>query len=80
MKIEITITLPEEILQTVDELCGEQQDRSEFTEAALRSFIARRVLNQNRDQRYARELEILNRYADELNAEAEDVLLYQVEL
>lgn len=76
MKIKTSITLSEDVLHTVDELCGEGQNRSEFIENALNAFIAEQV----RKQRYARELEILNRYADELNAEAEDVLLDQIEL
>jgi metal-responsive CopG/Arc/MetJ family transcriptional regulator len=76
MKIKTSITLSEDVLRTVDELCGEGQNRSEFIENALKSFIAEQV----RKQRYERELEILNRYADETNAETEDALLYQIEL
>jgi hypothetical protein len=45
-------------------------------EAAARSFLAR--LEREKAERH--DLEIINRHADELNAEAEDVLAYQVSL
>jgi metal-responsive CopG/Arc/MetJ family transcriptional regulator len=74
MKVKTSITLSEDILQTVDQLSG--KNRSEFIETALRAFIAQL----SREQQNARDLEILNRHADRLNQEAADVLLYQAEL
>lgn len=76
MKVKTSITLSEDILQTVDELSGSYKNRSEFIETAVRAFIDRLI----RDQQNARDLEILNRHADRLNQEAADVLAYQVEL
>jgi len=76
MKVKTSITLSEDILQTVDELAGSYKNRSEFIETAVRAFIDRLI----REQQNARDLEILNRHADRLNQEAADVLAYQVEL
>lgn len=76
MKVKTSITLSEDILQTVDELSGSYKNRSEFIETAVRAFIDRLI----REQQNARDLEILNRNADRLNQEAADVLAYQVEL
>ncbi len=76
MKVKTSITLSEDILQTVDELSGSYKNRSEFIETAVRAFIDRLI----REQQNARDLEILNRHADRLNQEAADVLTYQVEL
>lgn len=45
-------------------------------ENAVRAFIAA-LAHKERD---ARELDVINRHADWLNQEAEDVLAYQVEL
>lgn len=76
MKVKTSITLSEDVLRTVDELLGSYKSRSEFIELALRTFIAQLI----RNEQNARDLDILNRHADRLNQEAEDVLTYQVEL
>lgn len=49
-------------------------NRSEFIETALWAYIAQLA----RDEQNTRDLEILNRNADQLNQEAADVLAYQV--
>lgn len=74
MKIKTSITLSEDLLATVDQLAGPSRNRSEFIEMALRSFISQMI----RQAQNARDIEIINQYADELNAEAMDVLNYQV--
>lgn len=74
MKIKTSITLSEDLLATVDQLAGPSRNRSEFIEMALRSFISQMI----RQAQNARDIEIINQYADELNAEAMDVLAYQV--
>lgn len=76
MKIKTSITLSEELIQSIDELFGKQKNRSEFIENAVRDFIER----QTQIKRDLRDLDILNKKADKLNMEAEDVLSYQVEL
>ncbi len=76
MKVKTSITLSVEILEAIDLHIGEYRSRSEFIETAARKFIAQLA----RKEAERRDLEIINRHADSLNAEAEDVLTYQVPL
>jgi metal-responsive CopG/Arc/MetJ family transcriptional regulator len=76
MKVKTSITLSKELLGAIDRYQSEYNSRSEFIEAAARSFLARLA----REKAERRDLEIINSHADELNAEAEDVLTYQVSL
>ena len=74
MKVKTSITLSGDLLAEIDRRSGEFRSRSEFLETAARGFLrqlARREIEQ-------RDLSIINRRADALNAEAEDVLSYQV--
>ncbi len=74
MKIKTSITLSEDLLEEVDIMAINYKNRSEFIEIALRKMIAQ----MNREQQDARDMEIINQHVDELNAEAKDVLEYQV--
>src|SRR3990172_3018011 len=74
MKVKTSITLSRELLDAVDARTGRGRSRSEFIEAALQAFLDKSM----RDERGARDLEILNRRATRLNREAVDVLAYQV--
>ena len=76
MKVKTSITLSEDLLKEVDRLAGAHKNRSDFIEKALRAAV-REVERKRQD---ARDLEILNRNADALNREAEDVLDFQVPL
>jgi len=76
MKVKTSITLSDEILEAIDLHIGEYRSRSEFLETAARKFIAQLA----RKEAERRDLEIINRHADSLNAEAKDVLTYQVPL
>ena len=76
MKVKTSITLSNEILEAIDLRIGEFRSRSEFLETAARKLIA----ELKRKEAEQRDLEIMNRCADELNKEAEDVLGYQVPL
>jgi len=76
MKVETSITLSSDVLAAIDRHTGEFRSRSEFLEASAREFL-RRLARTAADRR---DLEILNRRAEVLNAEAEDVLSYQVPL
>lgn len=76
MKVKTSITLSPEILLALDELARNVSNRSRLIEQAVVEFVARH----QREARDKRDLEILNREADRLNREAEDVLAYQVEL
>lgn len=73
MKVKTSITLSEDLLETIDTMSASYKNRSEFIEFALRKALAQMI----RDDGNARDLEIINKYADEINAEVEDVLSYQ---
>jgi metal-responsive CopG/Arc/MetJ family transcriptional regulator len=76
MKVKTSIMLSEDLLKTIDQFSTRYKNRSDFIEAAVRAFVAQI----RRDAQNARDLEIINRYADRLNQEAEDVLTYQADL
>ncbi len=76
MKQKISVTLSPETIRAVDEVAGETSNRSRVIEQAVLEFLERR----KRRLRDARDLEILDAAADELNREVEDVLDYQAEL
>jgi metal-responsive CopG/Arc/MetJ family transcriptional regulator len=76
MKTKTSITLSDEVLKAIDLYLGEYRSRSEFLETAARKFMVQLA----RKKAEQRDLEIINRIADSLNAEAEDVLTYQVPL
>ena len=73
MKEKTSVTLSADVLAGIDRLSGSKHSRSAVIERVLRQYLAARA----RVKADARDLEILNRAADELNAEAEDVLDYQ---
>lgn len=77
MKIKTSITLSEELLRIIDKRAKQhKKERSDFIEAAVWAFIGQLI----RDEQNARDLEIINRRAHQLNKEAIDVLAYQVQL
>lgn len=70
MKEKTSVTLSPEILVGIDRLAGSKRSRSAFIEDVLRQYLRERL----KAERRARDLAILNRYADELNRDAEDGL------
>jgi metal-responsive CopG/Arc/MetJ family transcriptional regulator len=76
MKVKTSVVLSQELLHTVDHYAVNYESRSQFIETALRVFIAHLM----REEQHARDLDILNRCADELNQEVEDALSYQIPL
>ena len=76
MKVKTSITLNEEIVEELDRMTDEGSNRSQMIERAVAEFIER----QRRWLRDVRDLEILNRSAEELNDEVDEVLSYQVGL
>jgi len=74
MKVKTSITLSEDLVKTLSRYAAD--NRSEFIEKALRSFIAQLARNEKTE----RDIRIINEKAEALNAEAEDVLAYQVKL
>lgn len=73
MKVKTSITLSRELLEAIDARTGRGRSRSEFIETAVQAFLDKSM----REERGARDLEILNRHATRLNREAVDVLAYQ---
>jgi metal-responsive CopG/Arc/MetJ family transcriptional regulator len=73
MKEKTSITLSADILADIDHLAGSKHSRSAFIEAVLRRYLRQRA----RARIHAQDLERINNAADELNAEAADVLEYQ---
>ena len=73
MKEKTSITLSREVLTGIDRLAGSKRSRSAVIESVLRHHLKQR----ERARIHARDLEILNRAADRLNAEAEETLEYQ---
>ena len=76
MKTKTSITLSEDLVREMDMRLGRSGNRSAFVEQALRAFLTAKA----QQTRNAKDLEILNRHANRLNKEAQDVLSYQVEL
>jgi metal-responsive CopG/Arc/MetJ family transcriptional regulator len=73
MKEKTSITLSREVLTGIDRLAGSKQSRSAFIEAVLSRYLRQ----QARAQIEARDLELINNAAGELNEEVEDILRYQ---
>ena len=77
MKVKTSISLSEELLDIIDKRARQfKKNRSDFIESAVRAFIKKLI----RDEQNAKDLDIINRRAEYLNGEAEDVLTYQVPL
>jgi metal-responsive CopG/Arc/MetJ family transcriptional regulator len=71
-----SVTLPEDLVERLDRVAQGPGNRSRLIEQALRDLLDRRT----REERDQRDLETINRNADRLNDEADDVLAYQVKL
>ncbi len=76
MKEKTSITLSREVLSGIDRIAGSKQSRSAFIEAVLSQFLR----EQKKARRDARDLELINRHADDLNRDALDTLEYQAPL
>jgi metal-responsive CopG/Arc/MetJ family transcriptional regulator len=76
MKVKTSITLSDELLQDIDRFSKDYKNRSVFIEMAVRAYM-RQI---NRNLQNANDVETINNNAERLNAEAEDVLSYQVAL
>lgn len=73
MRVKTSVTLPQDLLMSVDAFTGKKHKRSAVIEIALRDFFLKKA---NAD-RYQRELALINDNAEKLNEEALDVLEYQ---
>ncbi len=73
MKEKTSITLSKDLLLKIDRLAGSRHSRSAFIERVLRKYLRERA----RAAVHARDFARINRVADRLNQEAEEVLEYQ---
>jgi metal-responsive CopG/Arc/MetJ family transcriptional regulator len=76
MSVKVSIVLSDDVFQVINTFAQTDKSRSQFIETALRQFIAKI----QRDEQQQRDIDIINRHADRLNAETEDALSYQVPL
>jgi metal-responsive CopG/Arc/MetJ family transcriptional regulator len=76
MKEKTSITLSKEVLTGIDRIAGSKQSRSAYIEAVLSQHLRER----KKSQRDTRDMELINRHADELNRDALDALEYQAPL
>jgi len=74
MKDKTSITLSREVLAGIDKLAGSKHSRSAVIERVLRQYLRQKA----RAAIQALDLDLINAAADRLNAEAADVLDYQV--
>jgi metal-responsive CopG/Arc/MetJ family transcriptional regulator len=76
MRVKTSVTLPEDLLRSLDRAAGGHSNRSRLIEEAIRALLEAKA----RAARNAKDIEVINRHADRLNDEAADVLEYQVKL
>ncbi len=67
MRVKTSVTLPEELLTRLDRV---DKNRSALLERAALAYLDRL----SRQQRDRRDIEIINRNADQINREVEDIL------
>ena len=70
------MTIDEKVLRAIDRVVTREKSRSRIIEDAARDYLTQRA----RLARDSRDREIIDRAADGLNAEMEDVLSYQADL
>ncbi|HZU33888.1 MAG TPA: ribbon-helix-helix protein, CopG family [Candidatus Angelobacter sp.] len=73
MKQKTSITLSSEVLEGIDRLAGKKYSRSTMIERVLRRYLREKT----HAAAQARDLALLDAAAENLNAEAADVLDYQ---
>jgi metal-responsive CopG/Arc/MetJ family transcriptional regulator len=71
--MKASLTLSREVVSGMDRVVGEKRSRSAVVDDVLRGYLSHR----QRTAANARDVEKINRFADELNAEIQDVLAYQ---
>lgn len=73
MKVKTSLTLSEDVIETLDRMNEPGMSRSSLIDKILREFIERRA----QARRDARDVAKLNRAAAQLNTEMEDALSFQ---
>ena len=74
MKVKTSVTLDEDVVAAIEAIAGEGESRSRTIESLLRQSLTARKRADIDD----RDREIIDAHADELAAEALDVLGYQI--
>jgi len=74
--VKTSVTMDEKVLRAIDRVVTREKSRSRIIEDAARDYLTK----QARLARDSRDREIIDRAAEGLNAEMEDVLSYQVDL
>ena len=74
MKVKTSITLSPEVLEAVDRVAGATSSRSEIIEQAIREYLVTRA----RAKRDARDIELINEFADYFEAEMADIIATQI--
>ncbi len=72
---KISVTLPQDLLNSLDEIVGKTRKRSKIIEKALRDFVAK----EKRGELNRRDIEIINKNADLINRQVEETLELQAE-
>jgi metal-responsive CopG/Arc/MetJ family transcriptional regulator len=75
MKVKTSLSLSEDLVETLDRLADPQTSRSAFIEKILRDFVD----GKERARREAREVAQINRHAAKLNKEMNDALSFQAD-
>jgi predicted transcriptional regulator len=75
MKVKTSITLSAAAARALDRLAGRNGNRSAIAERAILEYAKQRA----RAARDQRDTELLNRHADAINRELDDVLDFQAE-
>ena len=74
MKSKTSITLSRDLLEDLDRIFGDSNNRSRVIETAVREYIKRHI----RDVRDRQDLQLINENAASLNKEAKDAFSYQI--
>lgn len=75
-KVKTSVSLSREVLEALDQVANDRGQRSALVERAVVEFLARR----GRKARDARDVEIINANAEEMNREAEAWLELQSDM
>jgi metal-responsive CopG/Arc/MetJ family transcriptional regulator len=74
MKDKTSVTLSKDVLAAIDRIAGQKRSRSAVIEGALRQYLKDRA----KAALQKRDLDLINTSVEDLNAQAEDALEYQV--
>ena len=76
MTVKTSITLQQATLKAIDKRVGKGTNRSRIIE----ELLTRQLAAEDREKRGARDRDLYNRHAKQINAETEDLLAYQAKV